>query len=119
EAEQHREEEDGDPTLDLRELVQREERLSESPLEEHDQHPVARADREQVQQDGLERQQDRTEGAHQHQVREHQYGQHEPGEIRVRLREKSTPCGGPPPASTRTSAGKPAAGTMLSRSRWT
>ena len=49
EAEEHREQEDRDPALDLAEVVEPEACLADAPLEDDDEHPVGSADREQVQ----------------------------------------------------------------------
>ena len=83
-AEQHREQEDRDPALDLRELVQAGERVADAPLEEDDEHAVARSDGQEIQQHRLQRQEQRAERTHQEQIGEHQHGQHEPRKRVVR-----------------------------------
>ena len=84
EPEQHREEEDRNPGLDLRELVQACEGVADAPLEEDDEHPVARGDGQEIQEHRLQRQDDGTEGAHQHEVRQDEHGEDEPRKDRVR-----------------------------------
>ena len=86
--EQHREQEDRDPAFDLRELVQAGECVAEAPLEEDDEHSVARAHRQQVQQHRLQRQDQRAERTHQQQVRQHEHGEHEPRERVIRPRQE-------------------------------
>ena len=80
EPEQHGEQEDRDPAFDLIDLVQPREAVAEAPAEEDDEHPVARRDREQVEDHGFQREQQRAERTHQQQVGQHEHRQHEPGE---------------------------------------
>jgi hypothetical protein len=58
-------------------------RLADAPFEEDDEHAVARADGEQVQQHRLEGQHQRTEGAHQDDVGQNEHRQDEPREHAV------------------------------------
>ena len=83
EAEEHREEEDRDPALDLVELVEAEQALADPEAEEEHEHPVGRSDREQVQEDGLERQEQRPERPHQQEVGEDQHGADQRDEVGV------------------------------------
>ena len=54
-----------------------------APAERHDEQAVGRADREQVEDHRLERQQQRAERAHEHQVGDGEHAEHEPGEDAV------------------------------------
>ena len=83
EAEEHREQEDRDPALDLRELVEAEHVLPEPEAEDEHERAVGGRDREQVQDHRLQRQDQRAERAHQQQVREQEHGEHEPRERAV------------------------------------
>ena len=100
EAEEHREQEDRDPALDLRELVEAEQRPCRRPNRKTTtSSAVGRGDREQVQQHRLQRQEQRAERAHQQQVGEHEHRRATShGKCAYARSRKSTPCGGPPPA---------------------
>ena len=82
EAEQRREQERRDPPLDLRVAVQPDRVVADAEPEDDHERPVARADREQVQADRLERQQHGTEGAQQEDVRQGEHREDHPGERR-------------------------------------
>ena len=55
----------------------------QAPAERHHEQAVGRADREQVEDHGLERQQQRAERAHEHEVGDREHAEHEPGEDAV------------------------------------
>ena len=95
EAEEHREEEDRDPALDLAELVQPEEALADAVAEEDDEHPVGRRDREQVQEHRLQRQEQRAEGPHQQEVGEDEHRRDQRDEVGVGLVEEVDALAGP------------------------
>ena len=82
EAEEHREQHHRDPALDLV-VRDQAERLAPAPLEDDDEQPVRRADREAVEDDRLERQEQRAEGPHEQDVRGEQHREHEPREPAV------------------------------------
>src|SRR4029450_4047690 len=82
EAEEHREEEHRDPALDLVELRQAE-RLSGAELEGRHEDPVGSGDREQVEDDRLEREEQRAERPDEQDGGEEQPGEDEPGDRAV------------------------------------
>ncbi len=84
EAEEHREQEDRDPALDLRHAVEAEHVGADAPAEDDDEQAVDGGDREQVEQHRLEREHERAEGAQEHEIREHERAEHEPGQQAVR-----------------------------------
>ena len=88
EPEEHREQEDRDPALDLVDLDEAEQVGADAPPEDDDEQAVDGGDGEQVQQDGLQRQQQRAEGAQQHEVGEDERGGDEPREPGVRAGEE-------------------------------
>src|SRR5581483_9830295 len=88
EAEEHREEEDRDPAFDLRELVEAEHVVADSEPEDHDEDAVAGRDRDQVEEDRLQRQQQGPERPHQQEVRQREHADHQPRERVVRPLEE-------------------------------
>ena len=91
---QQREEEDRDPALDLVEAVQAERVGAEPPAEEDDEHAVARRYREQVEDDRLQREQQRAERAQQERIGEREHGQHEQRERAVGALQEVDPLSG-------------------------
>ena len=92
---------------------------SAAVLEEEDEQPVRRADREQVEEDRLQRQQQRPEGAHEQQVGEHEHAEHEPREGAVGDVEEVDPARQAAARVDRHVLGEARAGMISPRSRST
>ena len=69
-------------------MVQAEHVCADSEAEDHDEQPVGRSDGDPVEEHGHERQEQRPEGAEQHEVGEHEHYEDDPGESRVHKSEK-------------------------------
>ena len=107
EAEEHGEQEDRDPALDLREAVEAEHVAVRPRSGTRHEHAVAGRDREQVEQHRLQRQEQRAERPHQQQVGEREHRQHEPRKRpRRRGRGSRRPAAGRRPPDRARPAGK-------------